>query len=238
MGSEVRFKSARRCQGKQTHQGNDCIHAAVEKQRSFWDSQVFQTFFQFLGISYWELFIRYESSQALRTQTGLRTVIAMSLSMSVLITGIKSVDFGLIFYTVINQLITIGIIILILHCSSSCSFRGESHVRRAKMQPKAAMNTEGSKNRSLKNISTKNRLASPTSVNLPRISSQSKASLKRDLRGSHSLRYNRQYRKHFRLGRHSISRSVDSFYSAPQPRKLLFSLISPVSRSGNSGILV
>ena len=113
----------------------------------------------------------------------------MSLSMSVLITGIKSVDFGLIFYTVIKQLITIGIIILILHCSSSYSFRGESHVHRAKMQPKAAMNTEGSKNRSLKNISTKNRLASPTSVTLPRISSQSKASLKRDLCSSRSLNF-------------------------------------------------
>ena len=145
----------------------------------------------------------------------------MSLSMSVLITGIKSVDFGLIFYTVIKQLITIGIIILILHCSSSYSFRGESHVHRAKMQPKAAMNTEGSKNRSLKNISTKNRLASLTSVTLPRISSQSKASLKRDVCGSRSLRYNRRYRKHFRFERHSI------FFNRPVSRLFLLGDSTP-----------
>ena len=146
MGPEVRFKSARRCQGKQTHQGNGCIHAAVEKQRSFWDSRVFQTFFQFLGISYWGLFIRYESSQVLRTQTGLRTVIAMSLSMSVFITGISFVDFRLLFYIFINQLIAIAIVTLVL-CQSfaSCPRCEESHVGRTKMRPKAAKTTEDSK---------------------------------------------------------------------------------------------
>src|SRR5439155_8531647 len=98
MGLEVRFKSGRRCQGYQKLHGNRCVDVAVEKQRSFWDSRVFQMFFQFLGISYWGLFIRYESSQVLCAQTGLRTVITMSFSMSVFITGISFVDFRLLFY--------------------------------------------------------------------------------------------------------------------------------------------
>jgi len=36
MELEVMFKSARRCQGTSKHQGNCCIDAAVEKERSFW----------------------------------------------------------------------------------------------------------------------------------------------------------------------------------------------------------
>ena len=165
--------------------------------------------------------MRYVSFQALHTYTGYLTYVAVRLSISAFVTGISFINFKALLYFIINQFFTVAITILILNCSSSHSFRGESRVRRAKMQPKTARTTEGAKNRSLKNISTKNRLASPTSVTLPRISSQSKASLKRDLRGSRSLRYNRRYRKHFRLGRHSI------FFNRPVSRLFLLGASTP-----------
>src|SRR5205814_5782188 len=64
MGPEVRFKSARRCQGTQKHQGNHHIIASIGNQQSFW---AFHTFFQFLGFLNWELFIRYAGTQTLCT---------------------------------------------------------------------------------------------------------------------------------------------------------------------------
>src|SRR5436190_11395461 len=68
MGPEVRFKSARRCQGIKRHQGNRCIDTATGKQQSFW---VFQTVFQFLGISNWAPLIRFGSSQTLIKHTDM-----------------------------------------------------------------------------------------------------------------------------------------------------------------------
>ena len=110
MGPEVRLKSARRCQGKHKHQGYRHIKASIENQRSVGDSEVIQTFFQFLGISNWELFVRFGSSHIFHTHADSLTVIAL---MSTFITGIKFIDFRLLFYIVIIQLITIGFTILI-----------------------------------------------------------------------------------------------------------------------------
>ena len=76
MGPEVRFKSARRYQGTHRHQGNRCIDAATRKQ-SFLDSGVFRTFFQFLGISSWEIFMWYGRFQALHTYTGYLTYVTV-----------------------------------------------------------------------------------------------------------------------------------------------------------------
>src|SRR5438552_7298905 len=110
MRPEVRFKSARRCQGKQTHQGNGCVHAAIGKQQSFWDSRAFHTFLQLFGFSSWELSMQYGGTQASHTYTDLLTVIVI---MSAFIMGIKFIDFRLIFYILLNQFIFITIMVLV-----------------------------------------------------------------------------------------------------------------------------
>src|SRR5205809_5592658 len=88
------------------------------------------------------------------------------------------------------------------------------------MQPKAAKTTEDSKNRSPKNISTKNKSVSLMSVTLPRTSSQSNVSLKRDLGGSRSLCDNRQYQKYQRVNQRTcpfVSRLLRSNCNSPEP---------------------
>ena len=127
MGPEVRFKSARRCQGYQRHQGYHCIDAGKGKQQSSRVSEVFRTFSQFLGFSGWELFMRYRSSQAFCTHTDLITVISIHLFTSTFVTVIKFVDFKSLLLIVINQFITVVITILILHYSSVHFGLGESH---------------------------------------------------------------------------------------------------------------
>src|SRR5204863_3872114 len=175
MGPEVRFKSARRCQGYQKRHRNRCIDAAVENQRSFWDSRAIQTFFQFLSISGWELFMRYGSPQALRTHTDLITVIAIHLFTSNFVTVIKFVDFKPLLFIVINQFITVVITILVLHYSSVHFGGGESqtHVQRfvAKVM-EFSRNMESSRS-----------AFSPPSVTPPRTSDQWKPSAKRGIRG-------------------------------------------------------
>src|SRR5438552_1830587 len=119
MGPEVRFKSARRCQGDHNI---DMVSGEQSSWVLFWGFQVFQTFLQSSGFSDWELFMRHGNSQALPTHTVYLTFVC--LSTSVFIMGINFVNFKALFYIVINQFFTVAIIILILHCSSRHSFRG------------------------------------------------------------------------------------------------------------------
>ena len=142
----------------------------------------------------------------------------MTLSMSAFIKGVSFVDFRLLFYNFINQLIAIAIVTLVLRQSSaSCPHCGELRMGRTKMRPKAAKTTEDSKNRSRKNISTKNRSVSPMSVTTK---DQSNVSLKRDLRGCRGLCYNRRYQKYQRVNQRTCpfaSHLVGSNCNSPEP---------------------
>src|SRR5436309_7538850 len=188
MGPKVRFKSAGRCQGMQRHQGNRCIDAAAGKQSSLWDSRVFS---QFLGFSGWELFMRYESSQALQAHTDLITVIAIRLFMPAVITGIKFVDFKSLLYIVLNQIITVVITVIVLHCSSTHFNRGESYVRQTKTQRVVAKVMEFFRNME----SSRSAFSSP-SATPPRTSDQWKPSTKRGIRGLRHMYHHRRYRKY------------------------------------------
>src|SRR5438046_2459644 len=91
--------------------------------------------FQLFGFSSWKLFIPFGGFQALHTHnTGLLTVVTIHLFMSALVTGISFIDFKLLFYIIINQLITIVVTILVLHCSSAHFNKGGSRVHQAKTQ--------------------------------------------------------------------------------------------------------
>ena len=90
--------------------------------------------------------MRYESSQALQAHTDLITVIAIRLFMPAVITGIKFVDFKSLLYIVLNQIITVVITVIVLHCSSTHFNRGESYVRQTKTQRVVAKVMEFSRN--------------------------------------------------------------------------------------------
>ena len=189
MGPEVRFKSARRCQGIQNHQGYHHINSSIGNQPSSWDSRVFRMFFNLFGFLSWKLFMQYGGSQALRTHADLVTIIVTYLFISAIVTGISFIDFKLFFYIVINQSITIAIKILLLsHFSAFSPHRGDPlTVPRLHTSVRQTAATQNSKNKSI------------TSFNCgfpsvpPRRSNQSKLPIKRDMHIHMRLRHHRHW---------------------------------------------
>jgi hypothetical protein len=128
MGPEVRSKSAGRC----FNQGSRCCRAVVKDQPSLrvsWASQILPS--QFLEFLDRGCFMRYRHSQALRTHL---TFIPVRLLMSVIlafVAGISFISFKPLFSIitkVLEQIVTIIVTILAVHCYvSSARNRGDTH---------------------------------------------------------------------------------------------------------------
>ena len=122
--------------------------------------------------------MQYESSQALQAHTDLITVNAIRLFTPAVITGIKFVDFKSLLYIVLNQIITVVITVIVLHCSSTHFNRDESYVRQTKTQRVVAKVMEF-----FRNMESSRSAFSSTSATPPRTSDQWKPSTKRGIRG-------------------------------------------------------